>query len=69
MDKGGRTSQAIVEGALTALRSVVKDRLSGKSGSSGQSKQARSALWDLLPILLFVLKVSVVPFWLISRYI
>ncbi|XP_012674957.2 protein disulfide-isomerase A6-like [Clupea harengus] len=37
--QGGRTSQAIVEGALTALRSVVKDRLSGKSGSSGQSKQ------------------------------
>ncbi|KAG5266122.1 hypothetical protein AALO_G00250020 [Alosa alosa] len=37
--QGGRTGQAIVEGALTALRSLVKERLSGKSGSSGQSRQ------------------------------
>lgn len=37
--QGGRTSQAIVEGALTALRSMVKDRMSGKSGSSGQGRQ------------------------------
>ncbi|XP_063757902.1 protein disulfide-isomerase A6 isoform X2 [Eleginops maclovinus] len=33
--QGGRTSQAIVDGAMKALNSLVKDRLSGKSGSSG----------------------------------
>ncbi|XP_036449798.1 protein disulfide-isomerase A6-like [Colossoma macropomum] len=38
--QGGRTSQAIVEGAMTALRSLVKDRLSGRTGGSGQSKQS-----------------------------
>ncbi|KAL6477516.1 hypothetical protein MHYP_G00133510 [Metynnis hypsauchen] len=38
--QGGRTSQAIVEGAMTALRSLVKDRLSGRAGGSGQSKQS-----------------------------
>ncbi|XP_037606915.1 protein disulfide-isomerase A6 isoform X1 [Sebastes umbrosus] len=37
--QGGRNSQAIVDGAMTALRSLVKDRLSGKSGGSGYSKQ------------------------------
>ncbi|KAI4898455.1 hypothetical protein NFI96_011936, partial [Prochilodus magdalenae] len=37
--QGGRTSQAIVEGAMTALRSLVKDRLSGKSGGSKQACQ------------------------------
>ncbi|XP_075869575.1 protein disulfide-isomerase A6 [Nelusetta ayraudi] len=37
--QGGRSSQAIVDGAMNALRSLVKDRLSGKSGSSGYSKQ------------------------------
>lgn len=36
---GGRSSQAIVDGAMNALRTLVKDRLSGKSGSSGYSKQ------------------------------
>ena len=38
---GGRTSQAIVEGAMTALRSLVKERLSGKSGGSDYSRQVR----------------------------
>ncbi|KAK1793215.1 hypothetical protein P4O66_011617, partial [Electrophorus voltai] len=38
--QGGRTSQAIVEGTMTALRSLVKDRLSGWTGGSGHSKQA-----------------------------
>ncbi|XP_037100719.1 protein disulfide-isomerase A6 isoform X2 [Syngnathus acus] len=38
--QGGRTSQAIVEAAMSALRELVKDRLSGKSGSSGYSKQS-----------------------------
>ncbi|KAL3052382.1 hypothetical protein OYC64_005015 [Pagothenia borchgrevinki] len=33
--QGGRTSQAIVDGAMKALNSLVKDRLSGKSGGSG----------------------------------
>uniref|UniRef100_A0A4W4F0F2 Protein disulfide-isomerase A6 n=1 Tax=Electrophorus electricus TaxID=8005 RepID=A0A4W4F0F2_ELEEL len=33
--QGGRTSQAIVEGTMTALRSLVKDRLSGWTGGSG----------------------------------
>uniref|UniRef100_A0A8B9JK95 Protein disulfide-isomerase A6 n=1 Tax=Astyanax mexicanus TaxID=7994 RepID=A0A8B9JK95_ASTMX len=41
--QGGRTSEAIVEGAMTALRSLVKDRLSGRTGGSGQSKQAGGA--------------------------
>lgn len=36
--QGGRSSQAIVDGALNALKSLVKDRLSGKSG--GYSKQS-----------------------------
>ncbi|XP_027139836.1 protein disulfide-isomerase A6 [Larimichthys crocea] len=35
--QGGRSSQAIVDGAMNALRNLVKDRLSGKSGSSGGS--------------------------------
>uniref|UniRef100_A0A665W7F0 Protein disulfide-isomerase A6 n=1 Tax=Echeneis naucrates TaxID=173247 RepID=A0A665W7F0_ECHNA len=38
--QGGRSSQAIVDGAMNALRSLVKDRLSGKSGGSGYSKQS-----------------------------
>uniref|UniRef100_A0A8C6TWA2 Protein disulfide-isomerase A6 n=1 Tax=Neogobius melanostomus TaxID=47308 RepID=A0A8C6TWA2_9GOBI len=38
--QGGRTSQAIVDGALNALKSLVKDRLSGKSGGSSYSKQS-----------------------------
>ncbi|XP_063080305.1 protein disulfide-isomerase A6-like [Engraulis encrasicolus] len=38
--QGGRTGQAITEAALSALRSLVKDRLSGRSGSSGQGKQS-----------------------------
>uniref|UniRef100_A0A7N6A2Z5 Protein disulfide-isomerase A6 n=1 Tax=Anabas testudineus TaxID=64144 RepID=A0A7N6A2Z5_ANATE len=38
--QGGRSSQAIVDGAMNALRSLVKDRLSGKSGSSGYNKQS-----------------------------
>ncbi|KAM9778212.1 protein disulfide-isomerase A6 isoform X2 [Syngnathus typhle] len=38
--QGGRTSQAIVEAAMSALRELVKDRLGGKSGSSGYSKQS-----------------------------
>ncbi|XP_077408848.1 protein disulfide-isomerase A6 isoform X1 [Vanacampus margaritifer] len=37
--QGGRNSQAIVDGAMNALRAMVKERLSGKSGSSGYSKQ------------------------------
>ncbi|KAI3364236.1 hypothetical protein L3Q82_011037, partial [Scortum barcoo] len=37
--QGGRSSQAIVDGAMNALRSLVKERLSGKSGGSGYSKQ------------------------------
>uniref|UniRef100_A0A671WBM6 Protein disulfide-isomerase A6 n=1 Tax=Sparus aurata TaxID=8175 RepID=A0A671WBM6_SPAAU len=38
--QGGRSSQAIVDGAMNALRSLVKERLSGKSGGSGYSKQS-----------------------------
>ncbi|KAF7645607.1 hypothetical protein LDENG_00201250 [Lucifuga dentata] len=37
--QGGRSSQAIVDGALNALRMLVKERLSGKSGGSDYSKQ------------------------------
>ncbi|XP_046905532.1 protein disulfide-isomerase A6 [Hypomesus transpacificus] len=36
--QGGRSSQNIVDGALTALRSLVKDRMSGKSGGSDYSR-------------------------------
>ncbi|XP_061742379.1 protein disulfide-isomerase A6-like [Nerophis ophidion] len=38
--QGGRSSQAIVDGALNALRTLVKERLSGKSGGSGYSRQS-----------------------------
>ncbi|CAL8315629.1 unnamed protein product [Lota lota] len=38
--QGGRTSQAIVEGAMNGLRSLVKERLSGKSGGSDHSRQS-----------------------------
>ncbi|NP_001265732.1 protein disulfide-isomerase A6 precursor [Ictalurus punctatus] len=38
--QGGRSSQAIVEAALNAARSLVKDRLSGKSGGSDYSRQS-----------------------------
>ncbi|XP_068198050.1 protein disulfide-isomerase A6 [Antennarius striatus] len=37
--QGGRSSQAIVDGAMNALRALVKDRLSGNSGGSGYSRQ------------------------------
>ncbi|XP_013871144.1 protein disulfide-isomerase A6 isoform X1 [Austrofundulus limnaeus] len=37
--QGGRSSQAIVDGAMNSLRSLVKERLSGRSGGSGYSKQ------------------------------
>lgn len=40
---GGRSSQAIVDGAMNALRALVKERLSGKSGGSGYNKQVRSS--------------------------
>uniref|UniRef100_A0AAY4BDZ7 Protein disulfide-isomerase A6 n=1 Tax=Denticeps clupeoides TaxID=299321 RepID=A0AAY4BDZ7_9TELE len=40
--QGGRSSQAIVEAALSALRSLVKDRLSGKAGGSDYSRQSGS---------------------------
>ncbi|XP_071396531.1 protein disulfide-isomerase A6-like, partial [Centroberyx affinis] len=55
--QGGRSSQAIVDGALNALRSLVKDRLSGSDysrqsggggggGSSGGSKKDVVELTD-----------------------
>ncbi|XP_061609497.1 protein disulfide-isomerase A6 isoform X1 [Phyllopteryx taeniolatus] len=40
--QGGRSSQAIVDGAMNALRALVKERLDGKSGSSGYSQQQSS---------------------------
>ncbi|XP_029984669.1 protein disulfide-isomerase A6 [Sphaeramia orbicularis] len=40
--QGGRSSQAIVDGAMNALRTLVKDRLSGKAGGSSYSKQSGS---------------------------
>ncbi|XP_077147547.1 protein disulfide-isomerase A6 isoform X1 [Ranitomeya variabilis] len=41
--QGGRTSEAIVDGALNALRSLVKDRLSGRGGGGYDSgKQQRT---------------------------
>lgn len=38
--QGGRSSQAIVDTALNTLRSLVKDRLSGKTGGSDYSRQS-----------------------------
>ncbi|XP_008395804.1 protein disulfide-isomerase A6 isoform X1 [Poecilia reticulata] len=40
--QGGRSSQAIVDGAMNALRTLVKERLSGRSGGSSYSKQQSS---------------------------
>ncbi|XP_058469880.1 protein disulfide-isomerase A6 isoform X2 [Solea solea] len=49
--QGGRSSQAIVDGAMNALRSLVKDRLSGKSGSSGSSgKQSGGSKQDVVEL-------------------
>lgn len=41
---GGRSSQAIVDGAMNALRALVKERLSGKSGGSGNNKEVDPAV-------------------------
>uniref|UniRef100_A0A3Q3VP97 Protein disulfide-isomerase A6 n=1 Tax=Mola mola TaxID=94237 RepID=A0A3Q3VP97_MOLML len=41
--QGGRSSQAIVDGAMNALRALVKERLSGKSSGSGYSKQQQGS--------------------------
>uniref|UniRef100_A0A8C2F472 Protein disulfide-isomerase A6 n=1 Tax=Cyprinus carpio TaxID=7962 RepID=A0A8C2F472_CYPCA len=38
--QGGRSGQAIVDAALNALRSLVKDRLGGKAGGSDYGKQS-----------------------------
>ncbi|XP_023690500.1 protein disulfide-isomerase A6 [Paramormyrops kingsleyae] len=38
--QGGRTSQAIVEAALSAVRSLVKDRMAGKTGGSDHGRQS-----------------------------
>uniref|UniRef100_A0A8C8F2P8 Protein disulfide-isomerase A6 n=1 Tax=Oncorhynchus tshawytscha TaxID=74940 RepID=A0A8C8F2P8_ONCTS len=38
--QGGRNSQAIVDGALNALHTLVKDRMSGRSGGSDYSRQS-----------------------------
>ncbi|XP_035260754.1 protein disulfide-isomerase A6 [Anguilla anguilla] len=37
--QGARSSQAIVDGAVNALRSLVKDRMAGKTGGSEQGRQ------------------------------
>lgn len=44
MPLGGRSSQAIVDGAMNALRTLVKERLSGKSGGSSYNKQVSKPL-------------------------
>uniref|UniRef100_A0A673YWZ7 Protein disulfide-isomerase A6 n=1 Tax=Salmo trutta TaxID=8032 RepID=A0A673YWZ7_SALTR len=38
--QGGRSSQAIVDAALNTLRTLVKDRMSGRSGGSDYSRQS-----------------------------
>ncbi|KAM7367787.1 hypothetical protein PAMP_014062 [Pampus punctatissimus] len=38
--QGGRSSQAIVDGAMNTLRTMVKDRMSGKSGGSSYNRQS-----------------------------
>uniref|UniRef100_A0A673YWF3 Protein disulfide-isomerase A6 n=1 Tax=Salmo trutta TaxID=8032 RepID=A0A673YWF3_SALTR len=40
--QGGRSSQAIVDAALNTLRTLVKDRMSGRSGGSDYSRQSVS---------------------------
>ncbi|XP_075717220.1 protein disulfide-isomerase A6 isoform X1 [Rhinoderma darwinii] len=40
--QGGRTSEAIVDGALNALKSLVKDRLSGRGGGHDSGKQQKT---------------------------
>ncbi|GAB5570055.1 dnaJ homolog subfamily C member 10 [Prionailurus iriomotensis] len=39
--QGGRTGEAIVDAALSALRQLVKDRLGGRGGGYGSGKQGR----------------------------
>ncbi|XP_021058392.1 protein disulfide-isomerase A6 [Mus pahari] len=39
--QGGRTGEAIVDAALSALRQLVKDRLGGRSGGYSSGKQGR----------------------------
>lgn len=41
---GGRSSQAIVDGAMNILRTLVKDRMSGKSGGSSYNKQVEEVM-------------------------
>lgn len=38
---GGRTGEAIVDAALSALSQLVKDRLGGRSGGYSSGKQVR----------------------------
>lgn len=38
---GGRTGEAIVDAALSALRQLVKDRLGGRGGGYSSGKQVR----------------------------
>ncbi|XP_029318825.1 protein disulfide-isomerase A6 isoform X2 [Cottoperca gobio] len=38
--QGGRSGQAIVDGAMKSLNALVKERLSGKSGGSSYNKQS-----------------------------
>lgn len=45
---GGRTSQAIVDAALNALRSLVKDRLGGKTRGSDYSRQVLKLCMKIL---------------------
>lgn len=40
--QGGRTGEAIVDAALSALHQLVKDRLGGRSGRYSSGKQGRS---------------------------
>ncbi|XP_053315102.1 protein disulfide-isomerase A6 [Spea bombifrons] len=40
--EGGRSAEAIIDSALSALRSFVKDRLGGRSGGSDSGRQSRS---------------------------
>lgn len=47
---GGRTSEAIVDAALSALRSLVKDRLSGRSGGYSSGRQVLEEMWCLVPV-------------------
>ncbi|XP_034017539.1 protein disulfide-isomerase A6 isoform X2 [Thalassophryne amazonica] len=48
--QGGRSTQAIVDGAINALRALVKEKVGGKSGGSGYSRQSDDGKKDVVEL-------------------